>query len=130
MLMSGLDTGYTAATFGHENSTNSLVSVSITPQERLALSNSMDISLFVRTREEGGLIFYLGTPPASTSGSDVSWPSYIAAELQKGKLIVVANLGDSEQIFPVDSASLTDGNSHLVQVTTVNCCFFLFDGCF
>lgn len=112
--------GYTAATFGHENSSSSLVSVSITPQERLALSNSMDISMFIRTREDSGLIFYLGTPPASSSASDASinlWPaSYIAAELQKGQLLVVADFGDTEQIFPVRSQPLNDGNRHLVQV--------------
>lgn len=107
--------GYKAATFGHENVTspaNSLVSVSITPQERLALSNSMDISMFVRTRESSGLIFYLGTPPADSGG-----PSYIAAELQAGRLLVVADLGDGEQLFPVEETPmLNDGNSHLIQV--------------
>ncbi|KAI9551727.1 hypothetical protein GHT06_022063 [Daphnia sinensis] len=103
---------YTAATFGHENATSSMVSVSITPQERLALSNSMDISLFVRTREQSGLIFYLGTPPADSGG-----PSYVAAELQGGRLLVVVDLGDGELIFPAtNSPPLNDGNSHLVQV--------------
>lgn len=106
---------YTAATFGHENVTSSLVSVSITPQERLALSNSMDISLFVRTRESGGLIFYLGTPPADSGG-----PSYIAAELQNGRLLVVVDLGDGELLFPAtNSPPLNDGNSHLVQVNSI-----------
>lgn len=117
--------GYTAATFGHENVSspaNSLVSVSITPQERLALSNSMDISMFVRTREPAGLIFYLGTPPADSGG-----PSYIAAELQEGRLLVVADLGDGEQLFPVDSSPmLNDGNSHLVQVKHPAQLFFFF----
>ena len=103
---------YTAATFGHENATSSLVSVSITPQERLALSNSMDISLFVRTREPTGLIFYLGTPPADSGG-----PSYVAAELQGGRLLVVVDLGDGELIFSSpNSPPINDGNSHLIQV--------------
>jgi protein crumbs len=107
---------YTAATFGHENATSSLVSVSITPQERLALSNSMDISLFVRTREPTGLIFYLGTPPADSGG-----PSYVAAELQGGRLLVVVDLGDGELIFPAASSPpINDGNSHLVQVKHFN----------
>jgi len=91
------------------------VSVSITPQERLALSNSLDVSLFVRTREADGLIFYLGTPPPSATDGGI-WASYIAAELQRGQLLVVAELGDSEQIFPVDTVPLNDGNSHLIQV--------------
>ena len=93
--------------------------MSITPQERLALSNSMDVSLFVRTREQTGLIFYLGTPPPAFAGSSDGnkWASYIAAELRDGQLLVVAELGDSEQIFTVDSVPLNDGNSHLIQVT-------------
>lgn len=103
---------YKAATFGHENATNSLVSVSITPQERLALSNSMDVSLFVRTREMSGLIFYMGTPPSDSVG-----PSYIAAELQNGKLVVVADLGDGEQLFPISGPSLNDGFNHLIQAS-------------
>lgn len=72
--------------------------------------------MFVRTREPGGLIFYLGTPPADAGGQ-----SYIAAELQEGRLLVVADLGDGEQLFPVDqSPPLNDGSSHLVQVRTYN----------
>lgn len=69
--------------------------------------------MFVRTRESSGLIFYLGTPPADSGG-----PSYIAAELQQGRLLVVADLGDGEQLFPVNEQTpmLNDGNSHLIQV--------------
>lgn len=81
----------------------------------------MDISLFVRTREPGGLIFYLGTPPADSGG-----PSYVAAELQNGRLLVVVDLGDGELLFPAtNSPPLNDGNSHLVQVNFLVYSFFL-----
>ena len=105
---------YTPATFGHENASDTHVAVSITPQERLALSNAMDISMFVRTREATGLIFYIGTPP----GESPPVTSYIAAQLQDGRLVVVVDLGDGEQLFPVPviSPRLDDGSSHLVHV--------------
>ena len=79
----------------------------------------MDISMFIRTREESGLIFYLGTPPAAGSTDSfttTTWLSYIAAELQEGQLLVVANFGDTEQLFRVSSPRLNDGNRHLIQV--------------
>ena len=43
--------------------------------------------------------------------------SYVAAQLRDGRLVVVVDLGDGEQLFPViNTPRLDDGSSHLVNV--------------
>ncbi|KAK2721506.1 protein crumbs-like [Artemia franciscana] len=104
---------YTPATFGHENSTDSSVTVTISPKERLQMQVQTDISLFVRTRESQGLIFYVGTNPMS----NLSAPSYIAAELNEGNLMVSVKMAGVDSIYKVENTPLNDGYLHLVQVT-------------
>ena len=52
--------GFTPATFGHENIRNSLVTVEIPPEDHQTFRRHLDISMLVRTRQENGLVFYVG----------------------------------------------------------------------
>lgn len=53
----------TAATFGYENTTDSLVTVVVHDTARRAVRSIVDISMFIRTRKSSGQIFYLGSKP-------------------------------------------------------------------
>ena len=50
---------YTAGTFGHEETTDSLAIVDILKPDPFA--SGVDISMFIRTRKKDGFIFYFGT---------------------------------------------------------------------
>ena len=52
-----------AATFGHENTTHSAVIVETSDGARRAIRSVLDISMFIRTRQSGGQVFYLGSDP-------------------------------------------------------------------
>lgn len=74
----------TAATFGNENTTKAPVTVDVYDQSRRAVRSVLDISMFIRTRQATGQIFYLGSEnrrmTASSTGRDVG-DSYVSAKL-------------------------------------------------
>lgn len=114
---------FTAATFGHENTTNSLVTVAVGGVARRAVRNIVDISMFVRTRQQRGAIFYLGGSGdrTSTAGSAGGAPgseetSYIAAEMEAGELFVRLQFNSTPESYNVGGVKLADGNNHLIQV--------------
>lgn len=65
----------TAATFGHENTTHSAVVVETNDSARRAIRSILDISMFIRTREPTGQVFYLGSDPRKTTlkGASEYW---------------------------------------------------------
>ncbi|KAI5707881.1 hypothetical protein M8J77_011733 [Diaphorina citri] len=111
---------FTAATFGHENTTNSLVTVAVGGVARRAVRNIVDISMFIRTRQLRGAIFYLGgsgdrsSPSSNGAGSEET--SYIAAEMEAGELFVRLQFNSTPESYNVGGVKLADGNNHLIQV--------------
>lgn len=103
----------TAATFGHENITNSLVTVSVSNQARKAVRNIVDISMFIRTRQSKGAIFYLGSFPDSVLLPE---ESHITAELDAGELLVRIQFNGTPESYTVGGVKLNDGRNHLIQV--------------
>ena len=85
---------YTAATFGYENTTNSIAFVDIA--EPAPFRSGVDISMFIRTREESGFIFYFG--------SDLHHPqeSYITGQLVKGNLVVNVTFDGKTERFQLN----------------------------
>lgn len=110
----------TAATFGHENINNSLVTVSISNVARKAIRNIVDISMFIRTRQAKGAIFYLGSLPGSVMLNE---ETHIAAELVDGELLVRIHFHNTTESYTVGGVKLNDGKNHLIQVS-----IFLEDG--
>lgn len=102
---------YTAATFGHENITDSLVTVDVTDAARRAVRNIVDISMFIRTRQPRGQIFYLGS--ALNSPND---ETYIAAQLESGELLMRIHFNGTTEAYTVGGVKLDNGYNHLIQV--------------
>lgn len=107
----------TAATFGHENITESVVTVEVDQAARKAVRSIMDISMFIRTREKEGGIFYLGSNPGTVPFSD---ETVIAARLQGGELQVTLQLNGVHESSNVAGVPLDNGYSHLIQVCNKN----------
>ncbi|RZF34933.1 hypothetical protein LSTR_LSTR011427 [Laodelphax striatellus] len=103
----------TAATFGHENTTSSLVTVEVWPQVRPSVQSILDISMFVRTRQGHGAIFYLGSRPNSVGPLN---ETLITARLQNGELQVSIQFSGIIEAYTVGGVRLDNGNSHLIQV--------------
>ena len=103
---------YTAATFGYENTTNSIAIVDIV--NPAPFRSGVDISMFIRTREESGFIFYFG--------SDLQFPqeSYITGQLVKGNLVVNVTFDGKTERFQVYTVNLSDGNRHFIRVVRMN----------
>ncbi|KAL6258873.1 hypothetical protein P5V15_010818 [Pogonomyrmex californicus] len=103
----------TAATFGYENITNGYVTVRVNDAARRTVSSVVDISMFIRTRESRGDIFYLGTEPEIDQKPQEK--TYIAAQLEGGELLVRIQFNGTEA-YTVGGVKLNDGNNHLIQV--------------
>ncbi|XP_065157140.1 protein crumbs-like [Atheta coriaria] len=104
---------YTAATFGYENITDSLVTVTATDAARRAIRSIVDISMFVRTRQSRGQIFYLGSALGS---ANLQNESYIAAQLEGGELLVRIQFNGTFEAYTVGGVKLNNGHDHLIQV--------------
>jgi len=102
----------TAATFGHENITDSLVTVMVYDGARRAIRNVVDISMFIRTRQEDGTIFYLGSSSVINPGEE----TFILAQLDAGELLVKIQFNGTLERYTVGGQKLDDGNRHLIQV--------------
>lgn len=104
----------TAATFGHENITDGYVTVKVTDMARRAIRSIVDISMFIRTRQDTGDIFYLGSE-SSTQFDGKQEKPYIRALLEHGELLVKIQFNGSEA-YAVGGVKLNEGNYHLIQV--------------
>ncbi|XP_050532124.1 protein crumbs isoform X2 [Daktulosphaira vitifoliae] len=104
---------FPAATFGHENITNGLVTVNVFAIAKRAVRNIVDISMFIRTRQTRGGIFYLGSMPGSVTFSE---ETHIAAELEGGELLVRIQFNATPESYTVGGVKLDDGHNHLIQV--------------
>ena len=109
-LGSSCQYNYTGATFGYENTTDSQVVVDIVnPND---FREEIELSMFIRTRQSSGLIFYLGK-------SDYLSPikNHIRGSLANGTLQVEAAFGQGKpEMFKLYSALLDDGNRHFLKV--------------
>lgn len=105
---------YTAATFGYENISDSLVTVAVTDSARRAVRNIVDISMFIKTRQSRGQIFYLG----SVLGS-LTEETYIAAQLEGGELLMRIHFNGTTEAYTVGGVKLNNGYNHLIQVSIV-----------
>lgn len=103
---------FTAATFGYENITDSLVTVTVTDTARRAVRNIVDISMFIRTRQPWGQIFYLGS--ALNSPND---ETYIAAQLGGGELLIRIHFNGTTEAYTVGGVKLDNGYNHLIQAS-------------
>lgn len=104
---------FTAATFGYENITDSLVTVIVADAARRAVRSIVDISMFIRTRQPRGQIFYLGS---STITSD---STFISAELEAGELLMRVLFNGTTEAYTVGGVKLDNGYNHLIQVVCV-----------
>ncbi|XP_037950728.1 protein crumbs isoform X2 [Teleopsis dalmanni] len=108
----------TAATFGHENTTHSAVIVETNDVARRAIRSILDISMFIRTREPTGQIFYLGSDTRkkiSKSTNDIG-DSYVAAKLHGGELLVQMQFNNTPEAYTVGGNKLDNGYNHLIEV--------------
>ncbi|XP_073817054.1 cell polarity complex component crumbs isoform X3 [Musca autumnalis] len=105
----------TAATFGHENTTHSAVIVETNDVARRAIRSVLDISMFIRTRQPTGQVFYLGSDPRKSRGVDTG-NSYVAAKLQGGELLVRMQFNGTPEAYTVGGNKLDNGYNHLIEV--------------
>jgi len=109
-LGSSCQYSYSGATFGYENTTDSQVVIDIeNPND---FKEGIELTMFIRTRQSSGLIFYLGK-------SDYTSPvkNQIRGSLVNGTLQVVAAFGNSHpEEFKLYSVQLDDGNRHFLSV--------------
>ncbi|SPP83299.1 blast:Protein crumbs [Drosophila guanche] len=105
----------TAATFGHENTTHSAVIVETTDVGRRAIRSILDISMFIRTREPTGQVFYLGSDPRKTPTKNIG-DSYVSAKLHGGELLVKMQFSGTPEAYTVGGQKLDNGYNHLIEV--------------
>ncbi|XP_045483741.1 protein crumbs isoform X3 [Harmonia axyridis] len=104
---------FTAATFGYENITDSLVTVAVSDYARRAVRSVVDISMFIKTRQPKGQIFYLGSGMGSSNSID---DTYIAAQLEGGELMVSIQFNGTSESYTVGGVHLDNGYNHLIEV--------------
>ncbi|KAJ8978000.1 hypothetical protein NQ317_004545 [Molorchus minor] len=107
---------YTAATFGYENITDSLVTVDVHDYARRAVRSIVDISMFIRTRQNKGQIFYLGSGFVSNHQSSSVEDTCISAQLEGGELYVQIQFNGPSEGYTVGGVKLDNGYNHLIEV--------------
>lgn len=105
---------YTAATFGYEDIRDSLVTVTVADTARRAVRSIVDISMFIRTRQIRGQIFYLGSAPGTGIMPE---DTYIAAQLENGELMVRILFNNTPEAYTVGGYKLNNGYNHLIEVS-------------
>lgn len=70
--------------------------------------SGVDISMFIRTREPDGFIFYFG--------SEMGTGSYITGQLLQGNLVVNVYFDGKTEKFQVYTVDLSDGHRHFLRV--------------
>lgn len=109
----------TAATFGHENTTHSAAIVKVSETARRAIRSVLDISMFIRTRQSSGQVFYLGSELVSPTGSSSvmeQGDSFVSAFLHKGELLVKMRFNGTTEGYTVGGNKLDNGYNHLIEV--------------
>ncbi|XP_044019722.1 protein crumbs isoform X2 [Aphidius gifuensis] len=107
----------TAATFSHENIKNGFVTVKLSDFARRTVRSIVDISMFIKTREKQGDVFYLGSDLNKNNIDFNSSKNYfISAELKGGELQIDMQFEGREEKYVVNGVALDDGNEHLIQV--------------
>ncbi|KAJ8972695.1 hypothetical protein NQ314_000062 [Rhamnusium bicolor] len=107
---------YTAATFGYENITNSLVTVHVADYARRAVRSIVDLSMFIRTRQPKGQIFYLGSGLLANYQSSTIDDTCISAQLESGELYVQIQFNGPAEGYTVGGVKLDNGYNHLIEV--------------
>lgn len=87
------------------------MTVAVTDSARRAVRNIVDISMFIKTRQPRGQIFYLG----SLLGS-LNEETYIAAQLEGGELLMRIHFNGTTEAYTVGGVKLNNGYNHLIQV--------------
>ena len=90
-------------------------------EAKRAIRSIVDISMFIRTRQFGGQIFYLGS--LINSGKDEEEETYIAAQLEGGELKVIICMHGKTESYIVSGEKLNNGYDHLIQVRNINVTF-------
>lgn len=104
----------TAGTFGNENTSQSPVIVDVYDAARRAVRSVLDISMFIRTRQATGQIFYLGSDPRKIPSN--LGDSYVSAKLLGGELYVQIQFNGTPEAYTVGGNKLDNGFTHLIQV--------------
>lgn len=104
----------TAATFAHENASLSTVVVNVTEAARRIVRSVFDISMFIRTRQSTGQVFYMGSAPERSNESGQQ--SFVSAKLFNGEMQVRIQLNGTPEEQPVGGNRLDNGFTHLIQV--------------
>lgn len=114
---SACEYSYDAATFGYRNEI-SRAEVVISEEEKMALTYETDVSFFLRTRNESGVVFYMGSSlnGSSNCNSEDQNVSFLLARLVMGKLQVILTLenGDIKELNHVKQ--LDNGENYFIQV--------------
>lgn len=104
----------TAATFRNENTSKSDVIVTVNDRARRAIKLALNISMFIRTRQKTGQVFYLGSDPNLVP--DPKEQSSIQATLVNGELYVGFLFNGTPEGYSVGGKKLDDGFNHLIEV--------------
>ncbi|XP_054718914.1 protein crumbs-like [Uloborus diversus] len=107
---------YEAATFGYKNE-RSRAELLIPEAEKPVLSQQVDISFFLRTRNTTGLAFYLGSRlDGSSNCSEQESGSFMLARLVDATLQIIIRQQNSDIAELTHFKTLNDGNYHFIQV--------------
>lgn len=90
----------------------SYVKVQLNQAARKAVRNIVDISMFIRTRQAQGGIFYIGSKSSVTNAEE----AMIIAHLAGGELQVQIQFNGTSEGYGIPGSKLDDGYYHLVQV--------------
>lgn len=90
-----------------------MVTVDVYDSSRRAVRNIVDISMFIRTRQSKGHIFYLGSPLTTSNSLE---ETYVAAQLEGGELLVSIYFNGSQESYTVGGVKLDNGFNHLIEV--------------
>lgn len=88
------------------------MTVDVYDYARKAVRTIVDISMFIRTRQSRGQIFYLGSGLVANPSDE----NYIAAQLEGGELLVRIQFNGSLEGYTV-GVKLDNGFNHLIEVT-------------
>lgn len=89
------------------------MTVTVADSARRAVRTIVDISMFIRTRQPKGQIFYLGSAVGSTNAPE---ETYIAAQLESGELLVRIQFNGTPEAYTVGGVKLNNGHNHLIEV--------------
>jgi len=78
--------------------------------------SGVDISMFIRTREREGYIFYFGTDVDGDRGRR----SFISGQLVEGNLVVNVFFDGKSEKFQVYTVDLSDGYRHFIRVVRMD----------